>query len=139
MRTFSTSKGGCCGAQGNEGQIEINLVLPRGYHYTEGAPSRWRVSSSSEGLALEPRNGTLRESGGPAALLKFSRSPREEPQRARVVASVYFCEDGGPCLLEEVVFYLAFEGPGSPLAQGTKTSVVHRVSPRAAPATALTF
>lgn len=134
--------GGHYGAQGLEGQIEIDLVLPRGYHYTEGAPSRWKVSSNSEGLTLEPPRGILRESGGPAAVLTFARSPREEPQRARLVASVYFCEDGGPCLLEEVVFALTF-APGGGQAglpkQGTKTSIVHRVSPRAAPATALTF
>eukprot|EP00884_Botryococcus_braunii_P006329 jgi/Botrbrau1/15698/Bobra.4_1s0071.2 len=57
--------------QAEAGEVELDIQLPSGYHYTEGAPSRWEVTSQSEGLTLEPPRGTLRESGGPAAVLRF--------------------------------------------------------------------
>ncbi len=127
--------------QAEAGEVVLDIQMPSGYHYTEGAPSRWEVASQSEGLTLEPPRGTLRESGGPAAVLRFSRSASANTGNARVLARVYFCEDGGPCLLEEIVFQLSFvpftSGP-SP-APRSKVALSHRLSPRAAPANALTF
>lgn len=92
------------------GELRLRIQLPASYHLTPGANSRYEASvlgGGSSGVELAPLAGALEEAGGAAtAALRFSRRADTAQQAAtlRVLAKVYFCQDGDVCLFEEVCF-----------------------------------
>ncbi|KAL4421480.1 hypothetical protein ABPG75_010771 [Micractinium tetrahymenae] len=92
------------------GELCLKIQLPASYHLTPGANSRFEaaVLGAGGGVELAPAAGPLQEAGGAAtAALRFSRPPAGGAQQAptlRVLAKVYFCQDGDVCLFQEVCF-----------------------------------
>jgi len=103
------------------GELPLAIRLPKGYHLTPGANSRFEAalvggsSSSSGSVQLQPAAGNLAEdsSGTTAtATVKFSRqggsgtggSTDGSTALIRVLAKVYFCQDRDVCLFQEICF-----------------------------------
>ena len=104
------------------GEVRLSIRLPPGYHLTPGANSRFEaVGVDAPGLQLAPAAGALAEAGGAAgAAVRFSRPAGSAGGGlARVLAKVYFCQDGSECLFEEVCFDVALGAAeaGAPPAQ----------------------
>ena len=87
----------------------MEVSLPEKYHLTEGANSRWEITTQQPGaIAFEPSAGPLSEADDKAvAKVQFRRSAGAG---AHLTAKVYYCLDGGACLYQEVVFGLPFSG-----------------------------
>lgn len=89
------------------GEVRLSIRLPPGYHLTPGANSRFEaVAIDAAGLQLTPAAGALSEAGGAAvAAVRFSRPAGSAGGGlARMLAKVYFCQDGSECLFQEVCF-----------------------------------
>lgn len=93
--------------QASNGTLKIAVSLPEKHHLTQGANSRYEVSSEQPGaIAFESADGPLREqSGNAVAEVQFRRSDAAD---AQLTAKVYYCLDGGVCLFQESVFRLEF-------------------------------
>lgn len=93
--------------QASNGALLLELQLPAGYHYTQGANSRFEVhpvQAAQQQLQLEPASGSLSESG--AIAIRFNC---RQAARGRLLAKVYFCQDKDMCLFQELSFELAFQ------------------------------
>jgi hypothetical protein len=93
------------------GKLQLSFQLPRGYHLTPGANSRFEamvLGGEAVGVQLQPTAGSLREdaSGSTAtAALSFSRQLGSGcGGLIRVLCKVYFCQDNDVCLFQEVCF-----------------------------------
>ena len=91
----------------SNGVLRVKVSLPDGYHLTQGANSRFEIATDKPGaIALEPAAGPLHEQEGTAvAEVQFRRS---SAARAQLSTRVYYCLDGGVCLLQENVFQMRF-------------------------------
>ena len=83
------------GALAPDGELAIDIVLPRGYHFTEGARSRYEVTPTG-------REGTLGEDG--RALARAERRAMGDANELAVECLVYFCREEDVCLLQRVRF-----------------------------------
>ena len=100
-----------CAVTAAAGQLQLSIQLPRGYHLTPGANSRFEavvLGGEAGGVQLQPSAGSLREdaSGSTAtAALGFSRQPGSgSGGLIRVLCKVFFCQDNDVCLFQEVCF-----------------------------------
>jgi hypothetical protein len=97
--------------------LNVRISLPRGYHLTQGANSRFECSVvngnssfSGEGqvVVFSPKKGPLQEAGDStvAATISFSSqgAANGENCAVRVLCTVYFCQDKSVCLFQELVF-----------------------------------
>lgn len=102
------------------GELQLAIRLPKGYHLTPGANSRFEAalvggSGGSGSVQLQPAAGNLAEDGSgttATATVKFSRqggsgtggSTDGSTALIRVLAKVYFCQDRDVCLFQEICF-----------------------------------
>jgi thiol-disulfide isomerase/thioredoxin len=103
------------------GEIAIDLRLPEGHHYAEGAPSRWQVlHQDAMPLAIEDSAASGPIPAGGAIRIPV-RGPKAKASGAiRIEAVAYFCKDQGACRIGAVLFEVPVEvGEG-----GEKTATV---------------
>lgn len=114
------------------GEVRLTIRLPKGYHLTPGANSRFEATApGAADVQLQPAAGSLAENAaGNAAIatVRFRRSPGSGGSGlVRVVAKVYFCpvaeKDGAVCLFEEVCFDVPL-GPAEDAFPGEAPAVV---------------
>lgn len=117
----------------SSGELQLAVRLPKGYHLTPGANSRFEASLVSGGssggsnVQFQPAAGNLAEdaSGTTAtATIKFSRQGNgtggSGTELMRVLAKVYFCQDRDVCLFQEI----CFDVPLAPAVQAGQPAVV---------------
>lgn len=111
------------------GELQLAIRLPKGYHLTPGANSRFEaalIGGSGEKVQLQPAAGNLAEdaSGTTAtATVKFSRqggTGGDGTALLRVLAKVYFCQDRDVCLFQEI----CFDVPLAPAVQAGQPAAV---------------
>ncbi|EDO49186.1 predicted protein [Nematostella vectensis] len=93
-------------------ELRIEIALPPGCHFTEGATSRWqaycvdqtasRLEDSLSGLT--PRNGVFTEESLTASTSFCYRPDLDSATSVQVEAVVYFCEEGGTCRMEGFIY-----------------------------------
>lgn len=91
------------------GEVMIAIELPRGYHLTRGANSRFEVDSGEGGTLA----GETTASG--VARVNALGDARE----VVVMCTVYFCRDDDVCLVQRVRFEVPVEEGGGDAARAT--------------------
>ena len=79
------------------GRFTFEIELPRGYHFTEGANSRYETTAAASGT-----RGTLEGDGGAKRTVVVRAA--EGVNEARVDCVVYFCRTDDVCLMQRVRF-----------------------------------
>lgn len=89
------------------GSLNLRIKLPSGYHLTKGANSGFHVSAAKPGaVSFHPNTAMFSNDTSPEAVVTFRRSASTP---AQLRAKVYYCLDGGACLLKDVIFELNFQ------------------------------
>ena len=84
------------------GAFEFTVRLPRGYHFTEGANSRYESSTGER--------GTL---GGAGEATRTVTTRGGEGEDVTVDCTVYFCREDDVCLLQRVRFEAGMSEDGA--------------------------
>lgn len=79
------------------GRFTFEIELPRGYHFTEGANSRYETTAAASGT-----RGALEGDGGAKRTVVVRAA--EGVNEARVDCVVYFCRTDDVCLMQRVRF-----------------------------------
>lgn len=109
--------------QASNGELQVSIKLPDGFHLTKGANSHFEaMAANAAALSLQPSKGTLSSTGRPSATIEFRRSAGTV---VWVKVVVYFCQKNDVCLFEEAVFKVPF----ATAAEGRETVLLeHEVS-----------
>ncbi len=107
-------------APGSRGKLLLKLKLPDGFHYTEGAGSRWQILAGDGlpvSIAEENASGPLDHAGDLA--IPLTSVKERASGMLRLEALAYFCKDQGPCRLGTVLFEVPIEvnEPGKDLVE----------------------
>ncbi|KAJ7973259.1 NHL repeat-containing protein 2 [Quillaja saponaria] len=108
----------------NQGNLSLKISLPKEYHFSKEARSKFSVDTEPENAVLiEPLDGYLSPEG--STILHYRRSSASASM-GRVNCKIYFCKEDEVCLYENLLFEIPFrEGdPNSTLADITLAHVV---------------
>ncbi|MBI4586454.1 MAG: hypothetical protein HY717_20785 [Planctomycetes bacterium] len=97
-------------APGSQGKLLLRLKLPEGFHYTEGAGSRWQILAGDGlpvSIAEESASGPIEKAGDLA--IPLTSVKEKASGMLRLEALAYFCKDQGPCRLGAVLFEVPIE------------------------------
>ncbi|XP_077218341.1 haloacid dehalogenase-like hydrolase family protein isoform X2 [Tasmannia lanceolata] len=90
-----------------EGNLNLRISVPEGYHLSKEARSKFDVEiESANAVIIEPMDGTLGPEG--SASLRFRRSS-SSPAMGRINCKVYYCKEDEVCLYQSVAFEVPFE------------------------------
>ena len=107
---FALSSSSPAGGGGEEGELNVRISLPPGYHLTQGANSRFECSavSGAEKVEFSPKKGSLQEVQGSssvaASIAVKNPSSLSKEGTLRVLCTVYYCQDKSVCLFKEIMF-----------------------------------
>ncbi|KAL3690719.1 hypothetical protein R1sor_004370 [Riccia sorocarpa] len=90
------------------GDLELQISLPKEFHFTTEAQSKFEVDIEPDGsVTIEPMSGIIRPDG--RAKLTFSRSSdKSDTASARISCKVYYCQEDAVCLYKGVAFEVPF-------------------------------
>ena len=92
--------------QASNGELNISIKLPDGFHLTKGANSHFEAkAANAAALSLQPSKGPLTDTSNATATIQFRRSAGTT---AWINVVIYFCQENDVCLFEEVVFKVPF-------------------------------
>ncbi|XP_074264244.1 protein SUPPRESSOR OF QUENCHING 1, chloroplastic [Silene latifolia] len=95
------------GSQSNEGNLDLRISLPPGYHFSKEARSKFNVDIEPENsLVIEPLDGTLSPEG--TAMLHFRRDT-PSASMSRINCKVYYCKEDEVCLYQSLAFEVPFK------------------------------
>nr|XP_043614411.1 protein SUPPRESSOR OF QUENCHING 1, chloroplastic [Erigeron canadensis] len=95
------------GASSYEGDLNVAISVPEGYHFSKEAPSKFSVEIEPEDAAIvDPLDGSLSPDG--TARLHFKRSSPSATM-GRVNCKVYYCKEDEVCLYQSLVFEVPFK------------------------------
>ncbi|KAI3781172.1 hypothetical protein L2E82_11176 [Cichorium intybus] len=95
------------GGSSNEGDLNLQISVPEGYHFSKEARSKFSVDFEPENAAVvDPLDGNLNPDG--TAVLHFKRSS-PSPTMGRVNCKVYYCKEDEVCLYQSLVFEVPFK------------------------------
>lgn len=83
------------------GEVEFTVQLPSGYHFTEGANSRFEVTGGNAGKLFADAKG---EPVAATRKVKVDAGAVGDADAVRVDCTVYFCREDDVCLLQRVRF-----------------------------------
>jgi len=115
-------------APGAAGEIVLDLELPDGHHYSDGAGSRWQILFEQNApltIADEHASGRL-ESDDPI-VVRVRAPKRDVAGSIRVEALAYFCDDKKTCQVGAVVFEVPVEiaSPANGASQRPRAELKH--------------
>jgi len=96
------------------GEIEFTIRLPIGYHFTEGANSRFEVIGGDAGKLFADAKG---EPVAATRKVKVDPDAMGDADAVRVNCTVYFCREDDVCLLQRVQFEVPVSETGEDEAQ----------------------
>ncbi|BBN12735.1 phosphoglycolate phosphatase [Marchantia polymorpha subsp. ruderalis] len=101
------------------GDLELQISLPKEFHFTAEAQSKFEVDVEPDGsVSIEPMNGIIGNDG--RAKLRFSRSSNDSSSGSvRISCKVYYCQEDAVCLYKGV----AFEVPFNSAQENAQTSI----------------
>jgi thiol-disulfide isomerase/thioredoxin len=95
---------------GGGGQMLLELKLPEGHHYAEGAGSRWQLLADPDSpleVAEAAASGSLERAGEIAVPFRAAAARRSGAVRLEALA--YFCKENGLCRIGGVTFEVPVE------------------------------
>ncbi|KAJ8752307.1 hypothetical protein K2173_003943 [Erythroxylum novogranatense] len=118
------------GGSSNEGNLLLKISLPKEYHFSKEARSKFIVETEPENvMSIEPLDGYISPEG--TAALHFKRSSASASM-GRINCKVYYCKEDEVCLYQSLSFEVGFEEevPGSP---SSEIRLEHVVKPKESP------
>jgi hypothetical protein len=96
------------------GEVEFTVQLPSGYHFTEGANSRFEVTGGDAGKLFADAKG---EPVAATRKVKVDAGAIGDADAVRVDCTVYFCREDDVCLLQRVRFEVPVSESGEGVAR----------------------
>ncbi|XP_020591433.1 NHL repeat-containing protein 2 isoform X2 [Phalaenopsis equestris] len=115
------------GGSSAEGSLELRISVPKGYHFSKEALSKFDTETeSADAIVFEPSSGIISTTG--SASLRFIRSSHS-PVTGRVMCKIYYCKEDELCLYQSLEFDISFlpEVSGSNIAH---VSLSYCVTPK---------
>ncbi|XP_078435903.1 haloacid dehalogenase-like hydrolase family protein [Wolffia australiana] len=95
------------GGSSSEGNLNIRISLPPGYHFSKEAQSKYDVDTESEReIMINPTEGILNSEGSTS--LHFKRA-KSTPVMQRINVKVYYCKEDEVCLYQALAFEVSFQ------------------------------
>ncbi|KAK3199437.1 hypothetical protein Dsin_022852 [Dipteronia sinensis] len=107
------------GGLSNEGNLNLKISLPKEYHFSKEARSKFSVDVEPENaVIIDPLDGNFSPEG--SAALHFRRSS-PSASMGRISCKVYYCKEDEVCLYQSLLFEVPFqeEVPDTPPAEIT--------------------
>ncbi|VYS49318.1 unnamed protein product [Arabidopsis thaliana] len=112
-----------------EGDLNLRISLPDGYHFSKEARSKFVVDVEPENaVAIDPTEGTLSPEG--SAMLHFKQSSTSASV-GKISCKVYYCKEDEVCLYQSVQFEVPFKVESESSASPTITFTVKPRAPDA--------
>lgn len=109
-----------------EGDLNLKISLPDGYHFSKEARSKFVVDVEPENaVAIDPTEGTLSPEG--STMLHFIQSSTSASV-GKISCKVYYCKEDEVCLYQSVQFEVPFKVESELSASPT---ITFTVTPRA--------
>lgn len=96
------------------GEVEFTIQLPSGYHFTEGANSRFEVTGGDAGKLFADAKG---EPVAATRKVKVDAGAIGDADAVRADCTVYFCREDDVCLLQRVRFEVPVSESGEDVAR----------------------
>lgn len=96
------------------GEVEFTVQLPSGYHFTEGANSRFEVIGGDAGKLFADAKG---EPVTATRKVKVDAGAIGDADLMRVECTVYFCREDDVCLLQRVRFEVPVSESGEDVSR----------------------
>ena len=96
------------------GEVEFTVQLPSGYHFTEGANSRFEVTGGNTGKLFADAKG---EPVTATRNVKVDAGAIGDADTVRVECTVYFCREDDVCLLQRVRFEVPVSESGEDVSR----------------------
>ncbi|KAK0601024.1 hypothetical protein LWI29_020682 [Acer saccharum] len=107
------------GGLSNEGNLNLKISLPKEYHFSKEARSKFSVDVEPENaVIIDPLDGNFSPEG--SAAFHFRRSS-PSASTGRISCKVYYCKEDEVCLYQSLLFEVPFqeEVPDTPPAEIT--------------------
>ncbi|XP_010549436.1 PREDICTED: NHL repeat-containing protein 2 [Tarenaya hassleriana] len=122
-----------------EGDLNIKISLPDGYHFSKEARSKFVVDVEPEkAVEIEPTDGNFGPEG--SAVLHFRRSSASA-SLGKINCKVYYCKEDEVCLYQSLQFEVPFQedttADSSPQPPPENITFAYTIKPRASPSVGL--
>ncbi|KAJ4825096.1 Protein SUPPRESSOR OF QUENCHING 1, chloroplastic [Turnera subulata] len=120
------------GGSSSEGDLSIKISLPKEYHFSKEARSRFTVETEPENvMVMDPSEGYLGPEG--TATLHFKRSS-PSASTGRINCKIYYCKEDEVCLYQSLQFEVPFKEE-VPESTPSEITLEYAVQPKVSPST----